>query len=128
MPKGRTNEAGRIPERFDGLIETHSSNVNERTKLNVRDCDALLVFQNQTNSPGTAYTIACANEYAKPRLVVDVRQDTETCVRQVRSWMTSLPDETVLNVAGPRASEAPHIAEKVRGILDQSLDMFKNIP
>ncbi len=119
VPKGRTNEAGRIPESFNGLTETQSEDVSERTKLNVRDCDALLVFLDGSPSPGTQLTINYAKEIGKSHLVVDVRQGIENCAAQVRSWLLSISPGT-LNIAGPRASEAPSIGWKVKEILNRA--------
>lgn len=122
VPKGRTNEDGLIPERFTGLVETSSEDVSERTKLNVRDSGALLVFQDGAISPGTQLTIDFAQEVGKPHLVVDLRNGIDACARQVRSWIMSRPD-VVLNIAGPRNSEAPQIGAKVTAVLKRSFEI-----
>ncbi|MFY2826060.1 putative molybdenum carrier protein [Ruegeria sp. MALMAid1280] len=124
VPKGRTNEAGRIPEHFTGLAETDSEKVVERTRCNVASSDATLIFVDGSTSPGTQQTIAFAEEAGKPHLVVDVRDGTATCARKVREWLQSTP-ATVLNIAGPRASEAPQIGPQARAILDQNLDLLE---
>ncbi|MCG7519801.1 putative molybdenum carrier protein [Ruegeria sp. Ofav3-42] len=121
VPKGRTNEDGQIPGWFTGLVETSPEDVSERTKLNVRDSDALLVFQDGAISPGTQLTIEFAQEIGKPHLVVDLRKGTDACARQVRSWLMSRPD-VVLNIAGPRSSEAPQIGSKVTAVLKRSIE------
>ncbi|WP_170544430.1 putative molybdenum carrier protein [Ruegeria arenilitoris] len=123
VPKGRTNEAGRIPEHFTGLTETGSENVVERTRCNVVSSDATLIFVDGSASPGTQQTVVFAEEAGKPHLVVDVRDGTAACTRQVREWLQSTP-ATVLNIAGPRASEAPQIGAQVRAILDQILELL----
>ncbi|WP_419555537.1 putative molybdenum carrier protein [Ruegeria lacuscaerulensis] len=127
VPRGRTNEAGQIPERFSGLIETQSEDVSERTKLNVRDCDVLLIFQDESSSPGTKLTIEFAQEIGKPFLVVDLRKGVDACVRQSRRWIASHPS-AVLNIAGPRESEAPEIGAKVKEILRQSFPSSSKTP
>ncbi len=121
VPKGRTNEAGGIPLRFDNLTETKTRDVSERTKLNVRSSDATLIFVDGSISPGTQLTIEFAAEIGRPHLVVDVRDGVDSCARRVSVWMKSVPIGT-LNVAGPRASEAPKIGTRVRAILQRSLD------
>ncbi|WP_170409154.1 putative molybdenum carrier protein [Ruegeria atlantica] len=120
VPKGRLNEAGRIPDRFTGLTETQSEDVAERTRLNVLSCDALLVFLDGSSSPGTQLTIDFAHKTGKPCLVVDLRQQAEICVREVKPWIMARPN-AVLNVAGPRESEAPQIGAKVTAVLRQSV-------
>ncbi|RBW62096.1 putative molybdenum carrier protein [Ruegeria sp. A3M17] len=120
VPKSRLNEAGRIPDRFCGLSETRSEDVAERTRMNVLSCDALLVFVDGTTSPGTQLTIDFAQEIGKPYLVVDLGQGFEACARQVKQWVMARPN-AVLNIAGPRESEAPQIGAKVTAILRQSI-------
>lgn len=121
VPKGRMNEAGRIPDHFNGLIETQSPDVSERTKLNVQSSDALLVFSDGSPSPGTQLTVDFAKATGTPCLIVDVRDGVETCARQIRAWLDTDP-VTALNIAGPRASEAPKIGTQVTDILRLSLD------
>ncbi len=119
VPKGRTNEAGRIPDQFAGLIETESEDVSVRTRLNVEESDALLVFQTRSPSPGTQLTIEIADRINRPHLVVDVRLGSAACAEQVRTWLLSHAPK-VLNISGPRDSEAPGIGAKVQDILDLS--------
>lgn len=121
VPKGRTNEAGKIPEYFDGLSETDTEDVTERTKRNVASSDATLVFVNGSPSPGTQQTVVFAESMQKPHLVVDLRRGTDDCAQRVRSWVTSTPI-AVLNIAGPRESEAPGIGHHVREVLERCFD------
>ncbi|WP_143534841.1 putative molybdenum carrier protein [Ruegeria meonggei] len=121
VPKGRTNEAGRIPDRFSGLVETPTESVSERTKRNVVFADATLIFIDGSTSPGTLQTVDFAIDAGKPHLIVDLRGGTDTCAQQVRVWLASTPIE-VLNIAGPRASEAPGVGARARAVLDQISD------
>ncbi|WP_170330823.1 putative molybdenum carrier protein [Ruegeria arenilitoris] len=123
VPKGRANESGRIPDHFTGLRETNSEDVAERTRRNVILGDATLIFIDGSTSPGTQLTIDFAKETGKPHLVIDVRKGTDACAQKVRQWLRSIP-ASVLNIAGPRASEAPQIGLQVRAILEQSLDVL----
>nr|WP_254439155.1 putative molybdenum carrier protein [Ruegeria arenilitoris] len=118
VPKGRLNEAGRIPERFKGLTETQSEDVAVRTKRNAQSCDALLVFVDGATSPGTQLTIDFAKEIGKPCLVVDLRRGGGVCADQINSWIMSHP-ATIVNIAGPRESEAPGIGAQVTAVLQQ---------
>lgn len=116
VPRGRTNEAGKIPARFSDLVESDSTDVNVRTRLNVETSDATLVFVDGSISPGTQLTIDHAKDVGKPHCVLDVRNGIETCSKTLRDWLSKSAVE-VLNVGGPRGSESPEIAEPVHAIL-----------
>jgi hypothetical protein len=104
---------------FPELEPTPSDDARERTRWNVRDSDATLVLvRPEVDSPGTALTVAVAAELAKPRLVADVGD-----VAAVRAWLAVLPSDTVLNVAGPRESQAPGIQAEAGALLDQVRDL-----
>lgn len=120
VPKGRLNELGRIPCVFENLAETRSEDVIERTRLNVASADATLVFVDGSSSPGTQQTIAFASDTGKPHLVVDLQDGMELCARQVEEWLLANPIG-VLNIAGPRASEAHDIGAKVTEVLQRNL-------
>lgn len=123
VPKGRTNEAGLIPDHFGGLIETNSEDVAERTRLNVNSSDATLVIVDGSSSPGTRQTVAFAAEAKKPHLVLDIRQGVATSALQVVAWLEVNP-VSVLNIAGPRASEAPGLAPQVQQVLEVCRNQF----
>lgn len=123
VPKGRTNEDGLIPAHLSGLVETKSEDVAERTRLNVFASDATLVFIDGSDSPGTLKTVEFAVDAEKPHLVVDIRKGKADCAQQMRTWLSAIP-VTVLNIAGPRASEAPEIGPRVHEVLDACLDQF----
>lgn len=125
VPKGRTNERGRIPEDFEGLTETQSENVVDRTRLNVASSDATLIFVDGSSSPGTDQTIQFASDTGKPHLVVDLMNGIEPCARQVETWLLAI-SPSVLNIAGPRASEAPGIADQVTEVLRQNLVLLSS--
>ncbi|MEO0558223.1 MAG: putative molybdenum carrier protein [Bacteroidota bacterium] len=116
-PAGRWAEDGPIPCRYL-LRETASSDPAERTRLNVRDSDATLVLTLGPPRGGTALTLELANALRRPHQLVDLNGSTSAA--QVADWIRQL-DVQVLNVAGPRASEAPGIYirafELVREIL-----------
>lgn len=98
---------------FPGLRPTPSSDPSERTRWNVRDSDATLVLvRGEAASPGTALTIQITEELGRPHLVADVAD-----VAAVRQWLADLPDGVVLNVAGPRESQAPGIQADAEALL-----------
>ncbi|WP_420584407.1 putative molybdenum carrier protein [Ruegeria sp.] len=124
VPRGRRNEAGLIPDHLTGLVETATEKVAERTQRNAIDSDATLIFQSGSASPGTQLTVTFAQEAGKPYLIVDLRDGPEACARRIKAWLL---DNTidVLNIAGPRASEAPGIGVKVRATLAKILDQLR---
>jgi len=124
VPKGRSNEAGRIPDRFTGLTETATEQVIERTQRNVGSSDATVVFVDGSDSPGTQQTILFAQQAGKPHLVVDLGNGPEACAGQIENWL-STTQVAVLNIAGPRGSEAPGIGRKVRAVLDLIQDQLR---
>jgi hypothetical protein len=102
---------------FPELRPTPSSDPAERTRWNVRDSDATLVLtRGGVTSPGTALTVSIAEELGRPHLVVDVVD-----VDAVRDWLDGFTDPIVLDVAGPRESQAPGIHEDARALLDAAL-------
>ncbi len=131
-PRGRLAEDGRIPLRYD-LRETPSRKYAERTEWNVRDSDATVVF---TISPpvvgGTALALACARRLGKPVLhlprdaaatsdaiggaVADVGGVVEGAAAKLQLFLREHRVRR-LNVAGPRASQEPDIAEFVHDVL-----------
>lgn len=83
----------------------------------MRDSDATLVLvRGKAESPGTSLTIEIAERLGRPHLVADVG-DTEA----VRTWLAGLPAGVVLNVAGPRESQAPGIQEQAEALLAAAL-------
>jgi hypothetical protein len=116
VPRGRRAEDGRIPARYP-LRETAGAAYPQRTRLNVRDADATLILTRCEPAGGTAFTIACARKLDRPCMVVDLtRSDLEHAGALVRAW---LDDERVrvLNIAGPRESSAPGIADEAAAFL-----------
>ncbi|CAN5122834.1 putative molybdenum carrier protein [soil metagenome] len=102
-PAGRWAEDGPIDPRYP-LRETGSPDPAERTLRNVRDTDATLVLSAGPPRGGTALAVAEARRRGKPLLRVDPRE--AAAVADARVWLARHQVRS-LNVAGPRASEAP---------------------
>lgn len=99
---------------FPELRPTPSSDPAVRTRWNVRDSDlTLVVTRDGVASPGTTLTVAIAAELGRPCLVTGARDSGE-----VRDWLDGFGTELVLNVAGPRESEAPGIQRDAEALLD----------
>ena len=106
---------------YPELRSTGSADPAVRTRWNVRDSDATLVLVRAgVASPGSELTVRIAEELGRPFLVADVRD-----VATVRNWLatllSTLPEQVVLNVAGPRESEAPGIRAEAAALLDAVL-------
>lgn len=129
-PKGRKAEDGVIPSKYR-LKEIASSFYQERTKKNVLDSDATIVFCFGKASGGSNLTFEYAMQYKKPILVIDLEKN-EIHSGKIRNWLEkrvaarlladtekdlTLPVKITLNVAGSRESEAPGIQEKVKEIV-----------
>lgn len=98
---------------YPELRPTPSGDPAVRTRWNVRDSDATLVVTRAgVTSPGTTSTVAIAEELDRPHLLVDPADDA-----LLLSWLDGLPRGLVLNVAGPRESEAPGIHAEARALL-----------
>ena len=121
IPLGRRAEDGRIPARYRGLLETDSAEYGRRTEWNVRDSDATVIFSRGAPAGGTALTASAAATHGKPLITLDLDACTfgEALVRLQEFLVESRP--RVLNIAGPRESEAPEIGLKVSRIMREVL-------
>ncbi len=112
-PKGRRAEDGAIPNRYP-LTETESADYRLRTQRNVSDSDGTLILAIGELTGGTALTRDIALAQAKPLLLVDL--DTPSPTRTVCEWIQE-NNIRRLNVAGPRESLRPGIADRAREFL-----------
>lgn len=119
MPKGFRTEIGSAPElaeRF-GLDELASDEYPPRTRYNVVDSDATIIFGRVTE-PGSRLTKRMCQDSHKPCLVVEDFDDRE--LRLVGEFIERYKVE-VLNIAGNRESGNPGIQKKVRQFLLRAL-------
>jgi hypothetical protein len=111
-PKGRKAEDGVIPDRYQ-LTETNSTDYLTRTRWNVRDSDATLVFTlKPTLSGGSLRTAEYALKKGKPLLHLHYGSDMATLL----PWISSNLIQT-LNIAGSRESSEPGIYDFTLGTL-----------
>mgnify|MGYP002626314064 FL=1 len=117
-PRGRRAEDGRIPDRYQ-LAELSTPTYLERTRRNVVDSDATILFTRGEPRGGSRLTAQFAREAGRPLLHIDVRDlDTQpqaSCDR-LRAWLAR-HEVAVLNVAGSRESGCPGIAATVERFL-----------
>jgi hypothetical protein len=119
VPKGRLAEDGRIDERYQGLIETESEDSDERTELNVLHSDATLIMTYGELRGGSKKTFDFTREHQKPVLHVDLlNEDVDRAAATIITWLSEMGCAT-LNIAGPRASEDPHIYSVVTELLER---------
>ena len=102
---------------YPELTETPSEKTEQRTRWNVRDCDAILTIipKGSSQSPGTTVGLDEGARLAKPMMTAAGPEDVPELMR----WIDSLPYGTELCVSGPRASECPEAYEMTKSILDQ---------
>ena len=105
-PPGRRAEDGRIPMRYP-LRECSEAGYAIRTQRNVEDSDATCILALGPLSGGTALTADLAQRSGKPLLVVDLAEVPAGKAGRQAAAFVRLHTVKVLNVAGPRASEAP---------------------
>lgn len=123
-PRGRRAEDGVIDEQY-GLQETPSSRYDQRTRWNVRDSDATVVFSIEREvTGGTALTLAIASQQGKPLLHLSSEVASAEGLDPAQELASFLTAHRVgrLNIAGPRASQEPLVAAFVRGVLIAALD------
>lgn len=103
-PKGRRSEDGLIPPQYP-LDETLSAGYQQRTKWNVRDSDATVIFTlKEELDGGSELTARLADSLGRPWL--HFRAGVHE--RHVVSFL-ECHDVRILNIAGKRESAAPGI-------------------
>jgi len=123
VPQGRLAEDGQVPARYGGLTEAESPEYAVRTRLNVQDTDATLVLRMGPASGGTLETIETAHRLGRPLLEIDLEvTDPAGAAMRVIQWLegfsTTRPSFR-LNVAGPRASQAPASYARAKAVLER---------
>jgi hypothetical protein len=112
-PAGRRAEDGPIHLRYP-LRETPEIDPAQRTAWNVLEADATLILAPLPLGGGTLLARRIAHRRGKPYLVAaPVPSSTEA----VGEWLDGFARRAVLNVAGPRESEAPGIYSAARELL-----------
>jgi hypothetical protein len=117
-PKGRLAEDGLIPEQYQ-LKETPSSEYLQRTEWNTRDSDGTVVFSIAPKLTGNSKrTVEFAQKHKKP--VIHISSKTAEPGKVLGEFIQKHQIHT-LNVAGPRGSKEPEVAEFVKRVLDAAL-------
>ncbi|MEO0900298.1 MAG: putative molybdenum carrier protein, partial [Bacteroidota bacterium] len=121
VPKGRKDENGEIPSKYQFFQESDSSDNKIRTELNVLDSDGTLILAKGKLSGGTKYTAEMALKHNKPVKYVDFTSETKVKdFIATLEWLQANNVET-LNVAGPRLTEDPEIYSEAKEFLSNLL-------
>ena len=101
---------------YPELTETPSEDTAQRTKWNMRDCDAILTIipRNTESSPGTDVGLEEGRNLGKPMYTVSGLEDAPGILQ----WINSLPDGTELCIGGPRSSECAYAYDIAKSILE----------
>ncbi|SEF42520.1 Putative molybdenum carrier [Nitrosomonas ureae] len=114
-PKERRAEDGVISDRYV-LEETESKGYRQRTKWNVQDSDATLIITLVPEiAGGSLFTYEYAKKIAKPCL--HVFPDSQWR-KKTQVFLEANPIQ-ILNVAGPRCSNAVGIEQFVYEVLNE---------
>jgi len=114
-PAGRRAEDGVIPDRYP-LTELPGGGYAERTRRNVEDSDGTAVLTDGPATGGTRLTMEACAEAGKPLLCVDRAMTPEDAARRLAAFVRAHGIRR-LNVAGPRASEAPGVERWARAVI-----------
>ncbi|MBQ2591963.1 MAG: putative molybdenum carrier protein [Candidatus Riflebacteria bacterium] len=128
-PFGRKAEDGIIPS-FYKLKETTTPMYPARTRMNIRDSDATIIFSSDINSKGSLLTTKFCIELKKPYYVVllDKKErklikdsNLRTTCQKLIIWLNKIKPD-IINIAGTRESHCIGIQNKVESILELIID------
>ena len=105
-PAGRLAEDGRIPDRSP-LTELPNGGYAERTERNVADSDATLIIAFGEPEGGTRATIDFCLQHQRPYAIIDASGAAISEATNALRTFIDVHRVHTLNIAGPRATEAP---------------------
>jgi hypothetical protein len=114
-PRGRRAEDGPIPSHYP-LKETDAAGYRPRTRRNVDESDGTVILAWGPLAGGTRFTAAYAAHRGRPHAMVDLVHWSDADVERVRAWLAAHAIRT-LNIAGPRASQAPGAYDAARAFI-----------
>lgn len=127
MPKGWRTEEGAKPEYqiLFGMKEHDSPFYSPRTRANVRDSEATLIFGNR-RSTGSWLTLQSCDLFGRPTLIIPwfhdcLLWDKENQIDRLQEWIKKNCPK-VLNVSGNRESTNSGIFEACRDFLVEGLE------
>lgn len=118
IPNGRKAEDGIVPQKFTAMTESESDDYRFRTRWNAEHSDATLILSfSPTLEGGTQRTRQYCMNARKPFFIDNPSSPAiAKGTPNVSGWLDKVCKENggapiVLNVAGPRESKSPGIAE-----------------
>jgi hypothetical protein len=106
-PPRRLAEDGQIPERYP-LIEIKEGGHSQRTLRNVLESDGTAILYFSQIEGGTEETLLFCIKKHKPYKLIDTEEVSAERAAFLLASFVQHHDIRVLNVAGPRQSQAPH--------------------
>ncbi|MFP4469936.1 MAG: putative molybdenum carrier protein [Bacteroidales bacterium] len=119
-PLGRHAEDGTINIRYP-LSDTFSADLLNRTQFNILESDGTLIVVFDEMDEGTQVTFDLARENKKPVFVWKIEHNRN--YQQFRNWLEK-NGVHVLNVAGPRESNAVGIYEATLDLMSELLGTY----
>jgi len=117
VAKGRKNENGRLPDKYQ-LKEMPAGSRASHAEQNLLDSDGTLIISHGKLTGGSEFVRKMAMHHERPWLHIDLsRMIAFKAARKLRLWIRSHKIE-VLNIAGPRASKDPEIYRDTVEILE----------
>lgn len=123
-PQGRKAEDGVIPPHYP-LLELAGAGYRQRTRRNVVDADATLVLHFGALTGGTRETVRFCERLGKPILAVDGNATDAKAAAERAAAFVQAHLATILNVAGPRASQHPGAQGYAKTVIRILLGMLR---
>jgi hypothetical protein len=124
-PQGRAAEDGELAELYS-LDETPGADYAQRTEWNVRDSDGTVIFSIAPKLfGGSEFTAEVAKRLNKPCLHISKSVVPHTGAKRLKDFVLR-NHIRVLNVAGPRASNEPNVAQFVHETLKKLFRLAKS--
>jgi hypothetical protein len=117
IPKDWKTESGPLPDDYD-LQEMSTASYPKRTRKNIQDADGTLIVSHGELTGGSELTKNYADELERPCIRIDLSElDNFQAAIRVSNWLRE-NNISILNVAGPRASEDPMIHDAVMHLVE----------
>jgi Circularly permutated YpsA SLOG family len=113
--------------RYPNLKQTPLADPAQRTEWDVRDADACMIVVDAGGLPasrGTALARSLADRYAKPAIVIDLREvdSLQRAAQWLRAQREAFGSGLNLAIGGPRENEAAGIRERAAAFIGALLE------
>ena len=134
IPKGRKAEDGIVPLEFAAMTESDSEDYRFRTRWNAKHSDATLILSfTPTLEGGTQRTRQYCMNARKPYFIDNPSSPALSKGKpKVGNWLAKVCKKNggtpiVLNVAGPRESKSPGIADATEDYVSQLIENEREV-